>query len=79
MKITTLPTLAVVTIGNDDASVNIEIIALTESIDDKLCACTERTPDERKSFRRWIKTGTIGACWHVMDTTGDTVGSVVLV
>ena len=81
MKITIRPTRAVVTIGNTDASVNIEVVEIAESVDDKLCDWTSRTTEERKSFRTWISSADtqVGDHWDVVDEGGDTVGSVVLV
>jgi hypothetical protein len=81
MKVTIRPTRAVVTVGNTDASVNIEVVELSESVDDKLCDWTTRTTEERKSFRRWVSNEAreVGEHWDVTDADGDTVASVVLV
>lgn len=81
MKVTVRPTRAVVTVGNTDASVNISVVELSESVDDHLCNSTNRTADERKQFRRWVSNEAreVGEHWDVTDTDGDTVGSVVLV
>jgi hypothetical protein len=57
------------------------VVEITESVDDKLCGWTSRTAEERKSFRTWISSADtqMGDHWDVVDESGDTVGSVVLV